>query len=141
MSIEDKELDEMFHGEEKPLHPDTVHITYSKPDKITQKDVEDSIARSYEEAYGHKKTAQKDPHTPTHDFKDGKWNPKKPEPNWMDKLKESCKWGLLFGVLSCLVFYWKEAGLMAESIAVPTIAICTALAGFGVGKNATGGNK
>ena len=67
---------------------------------------------------------------------DEQWQPVKPDPNWMDKLKDAVKWGLVFGCLSCLVFYWKEAGLMAESIAVPTIAICTALAGFGIGKNA-----
>ena len=31
MSAEDKQLEEIFHGEEKPLHPYTVHITLGKP--------------------------------------------------------------------------------------------------------------
>lgn len=89
-------------------------------------------------AHEYSNTSKRDKavHTPTHDFKDGKWEPVKPEPNWMDKLKDAVKWGLTFGCISCLVFYWKEAGLMAESIAVPVIAVCTALAGWGVGKNA-----
>lgn len=65
--------------------------------------------------------------------------PAKPEQNWLDNLKACAKWAGLFGGLSLLVFYWKEAGLMAESIAVPCIAVCTALAGWGVGRNAAKG--
>lgn len=64
---------------------------------------------------------------------DTSWAPAK-ESNWMDNLKSCAKSVILFGGLSFLVFYWKEAGLMAESIAVPAIAVCTALAGFGAGR-------
>ena len=128
MSKEDKELDEMFHGEEKPMHPDTVHITYSKPS-------EDIFKKETTTTTHAEKTAQKDPHKPTHNFDGKSWEPIK-ERTWVDKLKDAVKWGFCFGCLSCLVFYWKEAGLMAESVAVPTIAICTALAGYGIGKNA-----
>ena len=67
---------------------------------------------------------------------EAQWQPVKPDPNWQDKLKNAVKWGFTFGCISCLVFYWQSAGLMAESIAVPTIAVCTALGGWGVGKNA-----
>ncbi len=121
MSKEDKELAEIFSGEEKPLHPDTVHITLGKgvSDKKTT-----NTAKT-----------EKGTHTPTHDFRDGKWEPVKPEPNWMDKLKACATHVLLFGGLSFLVFYWNEAGLMASSVAIPTMCVCTALAGWGVGKN------
>ena len=68
---------------------------------------------------------------------DASWAPVK-EPNWMDNLKSCVKSVLLFGCLSCLIFYWKETGLMAESIAVPSIAVCTALAGFGAGQSVRG---
>ena len=64
---------------------------------------------------------------------DESWVPAK-NPNWMDNLKSCAKSVILFGGLSFLVFYWKEAGLMAESIAVPAIAVCTAIAGFGAGR-------
>ena len=64
---------------------------------------------------------------------DASWAPAK-NPNWMDNLKSCAKSVILFGGLSFLVFYWKEAGLMADSIAVPAIAVCTALAGFGAGR-------
>ena len=78
---------------------------------------------------------KKDAHKPTHDFKDGKWEPVK-ERNWMDNIKGCAKWAVGFGGLSFLLFYWEQAGLMAESVAVPCMCFCTALAGWGVGKNA-----
>jgi hypothetical protein len=71
---------------------------------------------------------------------DASWAPAK-ESNWMDNLKSCAKSVILFGGLSFLVFYWKEAGLMAESIAVPAIAVCTALAGWGAGRNIKRGNR
>ena len=71
---------------------------------------------------------------------DASWAPVK-EPNWMDNLKSCVKSVALFGGLSFLIFYWKEAGLMAESIAVPCIAVCTALAGFGAGRSVRRGKR
>ena len=70
---------------------------------------------------------------PTEKAVDASWAPVK-DPNWMDNMKSCAKSVLLFGSLSFLIFYWKEAGLMAESIAVPAIAVCTAFAGFGAGR-------
>ena len=72
---------------------------------------------------------------PTSKAMDAQWEPARPEPNWMDNLKACAKAVLLFGGLSCLIFYWKQTGLMAESIAVPSMCICTALAGWGAGRN------
>lgn len=71
---------------------------------------------------------------------DESWAPAK-NPNWMDNLKSCAKSVILFGGLSFLVFYWKESGLMAESIAVPAIAVCTALAGFGAGRTVRRGGR
>ena len=72
---------------------------------------------------------------------DAQWEPARPEPNWMDNLKSCAKSVLLFGGLSFLIFYWKEAGLMAESIAVPSMCVCTALAGWGAGRTVRKGNR
>lgn len=119
MNREDRELAEIFSGEEKPLHPDTLHITLGKPVSKMENTTPKKEQKSIEE----------------------QWNPEKPNPNWMDKVKSCAKWVWLFGGLSILVFYWKEAGLMAESIAVPSIAVCTALAGWGVGINCARGNR
>lgn len=78
---------------------------------------------------------KKETHKPTHNYNGKSWEPVK-EPNWMDNLKGCAKWAIGFGGLSFLLFYWEQAGLMAESIAVPCMCLCTALAGWGVGKTA-----
>lgn len=123
MNKEDKELAEIFSGEQRELHPDTVHVTLVQPENVITKK---ETTTATEE--------KKDPHKPTHNFKDGKWEPIK-ERNWMDNLKSCAKPMFLFGGLSFLIFYWELAGLMDESIAVPCMCLCTALAGWGAGKN------
>ena len=72
---------------------------------------------------------------------DAQWEPARPEPNWMDNLKSCAKSVLLFGGLSFLIFYWQQAGLMASSIAVPSMCVCTALAGWGAGRTVRRGNR
>lgn len=106
MSQEDKDLDEMFHGDPKPLHPDTVYISPEKPQAVPKK-------------------------IPV----DASWEPTPPDPNWLDKLKACVKHAAIYGGLSFLVFYWQQAELMDSSIAIPTMCVCAALAGLGVGKN------
>lgn len=132
ISKDDKELEEIFHGEDKPLHPDTVHMTLGGGQKpaggAKKKPIVSATATSADVMAGKTFT----------NAVDESWVPAK-EPNWMDNLKACVKSVALFGGLSFLLFYWKEAGLMAESIAVPCIAVCTALAGFGCGKNALRG--
>ena len=64
---------------------------------------------------------------------DESWAPVK-VPNWIDNLKSCAKSVILFGGLSFLIFYWQQAGLMASSVAVPSMCICTAIAGFGAGR-------
>lgn len=79
-----------------------------------------------------KKAAQKPKDEPA------KWNPPKPAPDWLDRLKASVVWAAGYGSLNFLIFYWQLAGLMDDSIAIPCMWACMALAGFGVGKNAFG---
>lgn len=82
-----------------------------------------------------KKAAQKPAQKPTEEYStDAEWHPVKPH-SWMDGLKSCAKWALTFGGLNMLIFYWQQAGLMAESIAVPCMWVCCALAGYGVGLN------
>lgn len=114
MNKEDQELAEIFHGEKRELHPDTVHVTLGQPKKAISK---------------METTTQKAKDKPV----EAQWEPVK-ERNWMDDLKDCGKWVIGFGGLSFLLFYWEMAGLMAESIAVPSMCLCTALAGWGVGK-------
>jgi hypothetical protein len=129
MSNEEKELDEIFHGENKPLHPETIHKTIVGAEKPATRTVPKKQIEPSKNAGEEKKPA------------DAQWEPVRPEPNQMDKLKECAKFTVGFGGLSFLLFYWEQAGLMASSIAVPCMCVCTALAGWGVGKNAVGGKR
>lgn len=62
------------------------------------------------------------------------WEPVKPDPNWMDKLKNCAVLTAPFSCLTMLVFYWNEAGLMADSIAIPSMLFCACVAGLGIGR-------
>lgn len=72
-----------------------------------------------------KKTVQK----PT----DAQWMPTK-QRTFMDDLKDCTKTTLIFGGLNVLIWYWEIAGLMDESVALPSMLVCAVLAGFGIGK-------
>lgn len=88
-----------------------------------------------------KKAAQKPAQKPTEvKSVDAECHPVKPR-NFMDSLMECVKWAVTFGGLNMLIFYWQQAGLMADSIAVPCMWVCCALAGYGVGLNVWRGAK
>ena len=63
---------------------------------------------------------------------DAEWHPVETK---KDSLKKCVKWAGIFGGLNMLIFYWQIAGLMAESVAIPCMWVCCALAGYGVGLN------
>jgi hypothetical protein len=71
---------------------------------------------------------------------DAQWEPVK-ENTWMDNLKACAIWAIGFGCLTFLFFSWQQAGLMDASVAVPTMLTCTALGGWGVGRNAMRGKR
>ena len=80
----------------------------------------------------HKKTAE----NPTKKPMDEEWHPVKPKNN----LAECAKSTLIYGGLNALILYWQINGLMADSIALPCMLVCAALAGWSIGK-AFGGAK
>lgn len=80
--------------------------------------------------------AQKPARKPTaENYKDAEWQPEKHTPSFLENLKDCAKYAVGFGGLNLLIFYWQQAELMDASIAVPSMCVCAALAGFGVGKN------
>lgn len=112
MNKEDRDLAEIFSGEDRPLHPDTLHIPLGKT--------------------APKKEAPKKEQKPVTE----QWELEKPLPNSMDKLKACVKSTFLFGGLSLMFFYFQQSGQMDMSAAMPCICACCVLAGWGVGKNA-----
>lgn len=113
---EDLELEEMLGDRFQDL---------TKPKKAETKKVSENTTHTT-------KVAQKSTRKPTEDI--GKYPITKPD--FYTRLWASAKQALLFGGLSLLVFYWQQAGLMASSIAVPSMCVCTLLVGWGIGKNA-----
>lgn len=50
-------------------------------------------------------------------------------------IANSVKCAAVFGGLFVLIAYWQYTGQMAASAAVPSLCVCAALGGYGVGKN------
>lgn len=127
----DMEIEEMFHGEAKPLHPDTIHVTLGgsgKPQKASKP------CDTTHEAKAAQKPADK-PKLAKGTVEISEWHPPMPEPNFMDRLKASAFEVAVFAGLNVLVFYWQLKGLMHSSIAIPSMCVCAALAGVSIGKN------
>ena len=125
MSAEDKQIDEMFHGDGKPLHPDTIYKTFTKPSQPVKAEKKTSSKEPVKE----KKAAQKKSSEP----EDAEYEPVK---KWYDeKIVNLVKWALLFICLEYLIFYWQQTGQMQESAAMPSMLVCALFAGISVGKN------
>ena len=76
-----------------------------------------------------KKVAQK----PTREPVDAEYEPVK---TWYDKKTVNMvKWAAVFIGLEYIVFYWMQTGQMHESAAMPSMLVCSMLAGISVGKN------
>ena len=125
LSAEDKQLDEMFHGEEKPLHPDTIYQTFTKPSQPVRAEKKTDDKAPVKE----KKTAQKSTSKPV----DAEYEPVK---TWYDeKTVNMVKWVVVFMGLEYLFFYWQQTGQMQSAAAMPSMIACAFLAGISVGKN------
>lgn len=126
LSTEDKQLEEIFHGDEKPLHPDTVYQTFTKPSQPVRAEKK-TVNKG--EHVKEKKTAQK----PTEKAIDAEYEPVKTWYN--EKTVNMVKWVVVFMGLEYLFFYWQQTGQMQESAAMPSMIVCALLAGVSVGKN------
>lgn len=99
--------------------------TQNKPEKVVSKNATTTTTK-----------AEK----PKEKLMEAQWEPVK-ENTWMDNLKACAIWAVGFGGLTFLFFSWQQAGLMDASVAVPTMLTCTALGGWGVGRNAMRGKR
>lgn len=63
------------------------------------------------------------------------WEPVKPAPNFMDKLKATAKDTCLFGALSMILFWWQQSGKLDYTTAWWALLVCVGMVFFSVGKN------
>lgn len=129
----------MSNNEINNLDPDDIGLKEIMGDRFqdeaTQKPtVAQRSARPTNTTQSEKK-AQK----PSNKAVDAQWEPIK-EHSWTDDLKECVKTSLLYGGLNLLIWYWEVAGLMDESVALPSMLVCAALFGLGIGKCYKRGN-
>lgn len=126
MTNEDKDLQDIFSGEEKPMHPDTVHITLGQPAAKAEAKKQATTAKNIPE---NKKSAEK------------QWEPEKPTPNYMDKLKTSAKDMALYVVLSMILFWWQQTGRLDETTAWYSLLFCVGMVFFTIGRAWSGAVK
>ena len=69
------------------------------------------------------------------------WEPVKPAPDFMEKLKQTAKDVSLYAVLSMILFYWQQTGKLEETTAWYALLVCVGMVFFSVGKNWRGGVK
>ena len=125
LSAEDKQLEEIFHGEKKPLHPNTIYQTFVKPSQPAKAEKKNSEQRPVKE----KKAEQK----PTDKPMDAEYEPVK---TWYDEnTVNMVKWVVVFMGLEYLFFYWQQTGQMQSTAAMPSMIVCALLAGISMGKN------
>lgn len=129
MNRADKELVEMFHGGDKPMHPETIHITLGGTEKPTQKPV------APKESNPGKNTIKEEKPT------SAQWEPVKPAPNFMEKLKQTAKDACLYAVLSMILFYWQQTGRIETTTSWYALVVCVGMVFFSIGKNYRGGVK
>lgn len=83
------------------------------------------------------KAVEVKPEKKTHTVPVALWEPVKPDPNWMDRLRACVKWTSIFGGLGLLFFYWQQTGLMDPAAALPSMIVCALMGGLSIGVNAT----
>ena len=69
------------------------------------------------------------------------WNPAKPAPDFMEKLKQTAKDVCLYAVLSLILFWWQQTGKLDETTAWYALLLCVGMVFFSVGKNCRGGGQ
>ena len=126
MTDEDKDLQDIFSGEEKPMHPDTVHITLGQPTAKAEAKKQATTAKNMPEK-----------EKPV----DAQWEPEKPTPNYMDKLKASAKDMALYVVLSMILFWWQQSGRLDETTAWYSLLFCVGMVFFTIGRAWSGAVK
>lgn len=129
MNKEDKELVEMIHGEEKPMHPETIHITLGGTEKPT------ANAKAKKHATTAKDMPKKE--TPV----DAQWEPVKPKANYMDKLRTTAKDVCLYAVLSVILFWWQQTGRLEVTTSWYALLVCVGMVFFSIGRTWNGVGK
>ena len=115
--------DELFDDELRGL------VKFTDATTKAQKPVETKKEDASKERVKQKKTEHKTAERPM----DAEYEQVK---TWYDaKTVNMVKWVVLFMGLEYLFFYWQQTGQMQSTAAMPSMIVCSLLAGISVGKN------
>lgn len=74
-------------------------------------------------------------------IKDAQWESVKPDPDFMEKLKQTAKDVCKYAALSLILFWWQQTGRLEETTAWYSLLFCVGMVFFSIGKNCRGGVK
>ena len=72
---------------------------------------------------------------------ESQWQPEKPAPDMMAKLKRVVKDVFVFAAISILLFWWKQTGRLEETTAWYALIVSMGMVFFSIGKHCKGGGK
>lgn len=124
----DKEFDEGLKGVMGDRFHDTTETTEIVKEHIAKRRVEKAVAND-------KNVPEKEKPV------DAQWEPEKPTPNYLDKLKASAKDMALYVVLSMLLFWWQQSGRLDETTAWYSLLFCVGMVFFTIGRAWSGAVK
>ena len=117
---EDMELESIMGGR-------FIDYTKERTEKPTEKPVE---------APGLEKKCEPVKNVPTKGkFAESQWEPEKPAPNWMDRLKATARSTALYAIVSVVLFWWQQTGRIDYDTAWYALLLCVGMVFFSVGKN------
>lgn len=116
---EDMELESIMGGR---------FIDYTK--EHTEKPLEKPV-----EAPGQEKKCEPVKNVPTKGkFAESQWEPEKPEPNWLDRLRTTAKSTALYAIVSVVLFWWQQTGRIDYDTAWYALLLCVGMVFFSVGR-------
>ena len=80
------------------------------------------------------------PHTPVKNVPakekpvESQWEPEKPAPNWLDRLKTTAKNTAIYAIVSVVLFWWQQTGRIDYDTAWYALLLCVGMVFFSVGR-------
>ena len=72
---------------------------------------------------------------------EAQWEPAKPEPNWLDRLRTTAKSVAIYAIVSAVLFWWQQTGRMDYDTAWWALLLCVGMVFFSVGRAWNGAVK
>ena len=72
---------------------------------------------------------------------ESQWEPEKPAPNWLDRLRTTAKSTAIYAIVSVVLFWWQQTGRIDYDTAWYALLLCVGMVFFSVGRAWSGAVK